>query len=264
MPPKKTAAKAKGGGDGGKTKGGGDGGKAKPGGKQAGKPAGGKPGAAKKGAGDEDDGKCSETKCSAYCQRELEPSGKNKLKTANSIKVRHILCEKYERVMTAMVKLQEGVKFNVRTAWAEATDRGHQPSHHSYLTNMRSLGWMVRGSMVGPFQDAAFALTPSTTGAALVIDFWLLVRTLYIVDKPIYTNPPIKTTHGYHIIMVAISFSVHVTGGSQVENIPLRCHPAPTLEYRALCTSAEVICTSKIYAVCHISSMATLKDYHAY
>lgn len=59
MPPKKTAAKAKGGGDGGKTKGG-DGGKAKPGGKQAGKPAGGKPGAAKKGAGDEDDGKCSE------------------------------------------------------------------------------------------------------------------------------------------------------------------------------------------------------------
>ncbi|CAH1245863.1 PIN4 [Branchiostoma lanceolatum] len=46
------------------------------------------------------------------------------------------------------------------------------------------LGWMVRGSMVGPFQDAAFALQPSTT------------------QKPVYTNPPIKTKHGYHIIMI--------------------------------------------------------------
>jgi NIMA-interacting peptidyl-prolyl cis-trans isomerase 4 len=47
-----------------------------------------------------------------------------------------------------------------------------------------SLGWMVRGSMVGPFQDAAFALQPSTC------------------DKPILTNPPVKTKHGYHLIMV--------------------------------------------------------------
>ncbi|KXN74556.1 hypothetical protein CONCODRAFT_45737 [Conidiobolus coronatus NRRL 28638] len=47
-----------------------------------------------------------------------------------------------------------------------------------------SLGWMVRGSMVGPFQDAAFALQPSTC------------------DQPIFTDPPVKTVHGYHIIMV--------------------------------------------------------------
>ncbi|KAG5351565.1 Peptidyl-prolyl cis-trans isomerase pin4 [Termitomyces sp. Mn162] len=46
-----------------------------------------------------------------------------------------------------------------------------------------SLGWMVRGSMVGPFQEAAFALTPST------------------VDKPI-VSPLVKTNFGYHIIMV--------------------------------------------------------------
>lgn len=46
------------------------------------------------------------------------------------------------------------------------------------------LGWMTRGSMVGPFQDAAFALTTST------------------VDKPNYTDPPVKTKFGYHIIMV--------------------------------------------------------------
>ena len=46
------------------------------------------------------------------------------------------------------------------------------------------LGWMTRGSMTGPFQDAAFALTPSST------------------DKPIYTDPPVKTKFGYHIIMI--------------------------------------------------------------
>lgn len=38
--------------------------------------------------------------------------------------------------------------------------------------------------MVGAFQDAAFQLQPSTTA------------------KPIYTDPPIKTQHGYHVIMV--------------------------------------------------------------
>jgi len=44
------------------------------------------------------------------------------------------------------------------------------------------LGWMTRGSMVGPFQDAAFALANSTTNS--------------------YTDPPVKTKFGYHIIMV--------------------------------------------------------------
>lgn len=46
------------------------------------------------------------------------------------------------------------------------------------------LGWMTRGSMVGPFQEAAFALPVSS------------------MDKPVYTDPPIKTKFGYHIIMV--------------------------------------------------------------
>ena len=46
------------------------------------------------------------------------------------------------------------------------------------------LGWMVRGSMVGPFQEAAFALPISSLG------------------NPVYTDPPVKTKFGYHIIMV--------------------------------------------------------------
>lgn len=43
---------------------------------------------------------------------------------------------------------------------------------------------MVRGSMVGPFQEAAFALPVSSLGS------------------PVYTDPPVKTKFGYHIIMV--------------------------------------------------------------
>lgn len=38
--------------------------------------------------------------------------------------------------------------------------------------------------MVGPFQDAAFQLESST------------------VNLPIYTDPPVRTTFGYHIIMI--------------------------------------------------------------
>jgi len=43
---------------------------------------------------------------------------------------------------------------------------------------------MTRGSMVGPFQDAAFALPVSS------------------LASPVYTDPPVKTKFGYHIIMV--------------------------------------------------------------
>lgn len=47
-----------------------------------------------------------------------------------------------------------------------------------------SLGWMNRGSMVAAFEEAAFALPTSTC------------------DNPVYTDPPVKTSFGYHIIMV--------------------------------------------------------------
>lgn len=58
-----------------------------------------------------------------------------------------------------------------------------------YLTMIENflqgdLGWMTRGSMVGPFQDAAFALPVSS------------------LSSPVYTDPPVKTKFGYHIIMV--------------------------------------------------------------
>ena len=61
--------------------------------------------------------------------------------------------------------------------------RGHLISHIFWIFQ-GDLGWMTRGSMVGPFQEAAFALPIS------------------MLDKPVFTDPPVKTKFGYHIIMV--------------------------------------------------------------
>ncbi|XP_059240696.1 peptidyl-prolyl cis-trans isomerase NIMA-interacting 4 isoform X1 [Mustela nigripes] len=92
----------------------------------------------------------------------------------SAIKVRHILCEKHGKIMEAMEKLKSGMRFNeVATQYSE--DKARQGG---------DLGWMTRGSMVGPFQEAAFALPISG------------------LDKPVFTDPPVKTKFGYHIIMV--------------------------------------------------------------
>ncbi|KAJ7640876.1 hypothetical protein DFH06DRAFT_1215492 [Mycena polygramma] len=95
------------------------------------------------------------------------------LKAATAVNVRHILCEKHSKATEALAKIQEGQAFN-KVAQEYSEDKAKAGG---------SLGWMVRGSMVGAFQDVAFALTPST------------------VDKPI-TSSLVKTNFGYHIIMV--------------------------------------------------------------
>ncbi|KAF8524287.1 FKBP-like protein [Hysterangium stoloniferum] len=94
---------------------------------------------------------------------------KGVLKAATAVNVRHILCEKHSRAMEALSKLQEGQRFD-KVAQEYSEDKAKAGG---------SLGFMTRGSMVGPFQDAAFALLPST------------------VDKPIL-SPLVKTNFGYH------------------------------------------------------------------
>jgi len=95
-------------------------------------------------------------------------------KGGNAVKVRHILCDKQGKITEAMEKLKAGQKFSdVATAYSE--DKARQGG---------DLGWQIRGAMVGPFQDAAFALPIST------------------MASPVYTDPPVKTKFGYHIIMV--------------------------------------------------------------
>lgn len=116
---------------------------------------------------------CSRTSA-VKCLLKKERVAENKIKEKGHQKVRHILCEKHSKVMEAMAKLKDGQKFNeVASAYSE--DKARQGG---------DLGWMTRGSMVGAFQDAAFALSPSS------------------VDKPVYTDPPVKTQFGYHIIMI--------------------------------------------------------------
>lgn len=100
----------------------------------------------------------------------------------NAVKVRHILCEKHGKIMEAMEKLKSGMRFSeVATQYSE--DKARQGG---------DLGWMTRGSMVGPFQEAAFALPVSG------------------MDKPVFTDPPVKTKFGYHIIMVEGRKSNHM------------------------------------------------------
>merc|ERR1711944_61844 len=83
-------------------------------------------------------------------------------KGGTAVKVRHILCEKQSKAMEALEKLKAGEKFNV-VATTYSEDKAKAGG---------DLGWMVRGSMLGPFQEAAFALPNSTTA------------------KPVYTDPP--------------------------------------------------------------------------
>ncbi|KAK2723577.1 peptidyl-prolyl cis-trans isomerase NIMA-interacting 4-like [Artemia franciscana] len=114
-------------------------------------------------------------KKAAKPKESTEEKGKDKKSgTGSSVKVRHILCEKQSKILEALQKLESGMKFNeVAALYSEDKAR-----------NGGDLGWMSRGSMVGPFQDAAFALEVSSLG------------------NPKYTNPPVKTKFGYHIIMV--------------------------------------------------------------
>ncbi|KAJ3822588.1 hypothetical protein EV361DRAFT_159506 [Lentinula raphanica] len=104
---------------------------------------------------------------------EKSSKGKSGLKAATAVNVRHILCEKHSKATEALQKIQEGHSFD-KVAQEYSEDKAKAGG---------SLGWMVRGSMVGAFQDAAFALTPST------------------VDKPVVSSL-VKTNFGYHIIMV--------------------------------------------------------------
>ncbi|EEB16099.1 peptidyl-prolyl cis-trans isomerase NIMA-interacting, putative [Pediculus humanus corporis] len=95
-------------------------------------------------------------------------------KGGTAVKVRHILCEKQGKCLEALGKLKEGMKFN-EVAQQYSEDKARAGG---------DLGWMTRGSMVGPFQDAAFALPVSS------------------LSSPVFTDPPVKTKFGYHIIMV--------------------------------------------------------------
>ncbi|KAN0108951.1 peptidyl-prolyl cis-trans isomerase nima-interacting 4 [Russula decolorans] len=126
-----------------------------------------------KGATSKDKKKSGE-KGKGNAEETADKGGKGKgMKAATAVNVRHILCEKHSKATEALQRIQAGERF----------DKVAQECSEDKAKAGGSLGWMARGSMVGPFQDAAFALEPST------------------VDKPIL-SPLVRTNHGYHVIMV--------------------------------------------------------------
>ncbi|KYK60028.1 putative peptidyl-prolyl cis-trans isomerase nima-interacting 4 [Drechmeria coniospora] len=99
-------------------------------------------------------------------------AGGGKSKGAQSINVRHILCEKHAKKEEALAKLNEGVKFD-EVARTYSEDKARQGG---------SLGWKSKGSLDPTFEEVAFALEPSTTNSPKIGEA--------------------KTGFGYHIIMV--------------------------------------------------------------
>ncbi|BGP37020.1 hypothetical protein JCM10450v2_000930 [Rhodotorula kratochvilovae] len=95
-----------------------------------------------------------------------------KLKLAQSLKLRHILCEKASKHNEALEELKKGTAFNV-VAEKFSEDKARHGG---------SLGWMPRTGMMGAFQDNAFDIPVSTCA------------------QPSYKV--IKSSHGYHIVMV--------------------------------------------------------------
>eukprot|EP00026_Physarum_polycephalum_P022393 Phypoly_transcript_26433.p1 GENE.Phypoly_transcript_26433~~Phypoly_transcript_26433.p1 ORF type:complete len:119 (+),score=25.88 Phypoly_transcript_26433:113-469(+) len=92
-----------------------------------------------------------------------------KVKAANHVKVRHILCEKQGRIQEAHKKITED---------GESFDKVAREYSEDKARSGGSLGWMARGSMVEPFQTKAFT-------------------------QPIgVVSEPFKTVHGFHILLV--------------------------------------------------------------
>ncbi|KAH8683183.1 hypothetical protein BGZ60DRAFT_345001, partial [Tricladium varicosporioides] len=95
-----------------------------------------------------------------------------KVKGAQQINVRHILCEKHSKKEEALVKLKAGAKFDeVAREFSEDKAR-----------NGGALGWKTRGDLDPAFEAVAFELEASST------------------TNPKYAE--VKTGFGYHIIMV--------------------------------------------------------------
>jgi len=95
-----------------------------------------------------------------------------KVKGAQQINVRHILCEKHSKKEEALEKLRGGAKFDdVAREFSEDKPRAGG-----------LLGWKKRGDLDPTFEEAAFQLEASTTA------------------NPKYVEA--KTGFGYHIIMV--------------------------------------------------------------
>ncbi|KAK4049745.1 hypothetical protein OIO90_005326 [Microbotryomycetes sp. JL221] len=97
-----------------------------------------------------------------------DDAGAGKQKGAQSLKIKHILCDKLGKADEAMAKLAAGDSFDKVAA--------------AYSSDKVSLGWKSKGDVVPEFWQVAYDLPKSTS------------------DKPVYKS--VKTGFGYHVIMV--------------------------------------------------------------
>ncbi|KAK9858820.1 hypothetical protein WJX84_006228 [Apatococcus fuscideae] len=103
------------------------------------------------------------------CSSKIEEGQQSqKLKGATAVKVRHILCEKHNKIQEALARLQAGDRFD-QVAREISEDKARQGG---------DLGWKTRQEIVSAFADAAFALQVGET-----------------------TKQPVKTEYGYHLIL---------------------------------------------------------------
>mmetsp|Transcript_8406 Transcript_8406/g.12411 ORF Transcript_8406/g.12411 Transcript_8406/m.12411 type:complete len:126 (+) Transcript_8406:1360-1737(+) len=105
-----------------------------------------------------------------------EEKKSGKLKAANHVKARHILCEKHSKAMEAYNQLQQ--QFGDRPPANEFARIAEQYSECSTARRGGDLGWFPRGRMIGAFQEVAFSTEPGTMSA------------------------PFRTSEGYHIVLV--------------------------------------------------------------
>ncbi|VBB87007.1 Putative protein of unknown function [Podospora comata] len=101
-----------------------------------------------------------------------DDSGGKQQKGAQSINVRHILCNKMGEAEKAIERLQNGESFNT-VAMEMSQDKARSGG---------SLGWKTKGSLLPEFEKVAYELPTSTT------------------NKPSWGMA--KTSEGYHVIMV--------------------------------------------------------------
>ncbi|TVY17984.1 Peptidyl-prolyl cis-trans isomerase PIN4 [Lachnellula arida] len=118
-----------------------------------------------------------------------------KVKGAQQINVRHILCEKHGKKEEALEKLRGGAKFDeVAREFSEDKARVGMLHPFMHLRGLWSclnaddeyvgglLGWKTRGDLDPTFEAAAVELEASTTASPKYVE--------------------VKTGFGYHIIMV--------------------------------------------------------------
>ncbi|KAK0748762.1 hypothetical protein B0T21DRAFT_447428 [Apiosordaria backusii] len=98
--------------------------------------------------------------------------GGKQQKGAQSINVRHILCNKMGEAEKAIERLKAGESFKT-VAEEMSQDKARQGG---------SLGWKTKGSLLPEFEKVAYELSPST------------------INSPSWGMA--KTSEGYHVIMV--------------------------------------------------------------